>query len=156
MNNKEKLNEFQKLIEYKFHDEGILKQALYTAQYGNLHNRGKHCKEFTTIGDIVLKLILALKVYDEGIRTPGGITLSKQIMESNEMFVNIAHKEFNLSEYIFSVKGEDLLGSKIMADVFEAIAGAIYFDSDRNYKPVQEKIVDKFYEKYKPDFFDYL
>ena len=156
MNNKEKLNEFQRLIEYKFHDKGILKQALYTAQYGNLHNRGKHCKEFTTIGDIILKLILALKVYDDGFRTPGGITLSKQIIESNDMFGIIADKEFNLSKYIFSVKGEDLENSNIMADVFEAIAGAIYFDSNRSYKQVQEKIVDKFYEKYKTKLFENL
>ena len=156
MNNKEKLIEFQKLIEYKFHDEAKLEQALYTAQYGNLYNRGKHCKEFTTIGDIILKLILALKVCDDGERTPGGITLSKQILESNEMFGIIANKEFNLSKYIYSVKGEDVLNSKIMADVFEAIAGAIYFDSNRNYKQVQEKIVDKFYEKYKTEFFEIL
>ena len=156
MKNKEKLKEFQKLLKYKFHDEAKLEQALCTAQYGNLHNRGKHCKEFTTIGDIILKLILALKVYDDGFRTPGGITLSKQIIESNDMFGIIANKEFNLSKYIFSVKGEDLLNSKIMADVFEAIAGAIYFDSDRNYKQVQEKIVDKFYEKYKTEFFENL
>ena len=64
---------WQKLIEYKFHDEARLEQALSTAQYGNTYNQGRHCKEFTTIGDIILKLILALKVYDEGIRTPGGI-----------------------------------------------------------------------------------
>lgn len=41
-----------------------------------------------------------------------------------------------------------------MADVFEAIAGAIYFDSNRNYIPIQEKIVDKFYEKYKKELFN--
>lgn len=63
MINKEKLNEFQKLIEYKFQDEAILEQALCTAQYGNLYNQERHCKEFTTIGDIILKLILALKVF---------------------------------------------------------------------------------------------
>ena len=156
MNNKEKLDEFQKFLDYKFNDKRILKQALYTAQYGNLHNRGKHCKEFTTIGDIVLKLILALKLYDDGFRTPGGITLSKQLLENNDIFGTIADKEFNLSKYIFSVKGENLSNSKIMADVFEAIAGALYFDSKRNYKPVQEKIVDKFYEKYKTKFFENL
>lgn len=43
-----------------------------------------------------------------------------------------------------------------MADVFEAIAGAIYFDSNRNYKLIQKKIVDKFYEKYKTKFFENL
>lgn len=73
MRDKDKLNEFQKLIDYKFNDESKLEQALYTVQYGNLHNRGKHCKEFTTIGDIILKLILALKAYDDGFRTPGEI-----------------------------------------------------------------------------------
>ena len=72
------------------------------------------------------------------------------------MFGIIADNEFNLSKYIFSVKGEDLKNSKIMADVFEAIAGAIYFDSNRNYKLIQKKIVDKFYEKYKTKFFENL
>ena len=153
MKDKEKLNEFQKLIDYNFKEEAKLKQALCTAQYGNLYNKRKHCKEFTTIGDIILKLILALKAYDDGERTHGGITLSKQIIESNKMFGIIAEKEFNLSNYVFSVEGEDLVNSKIIPDVFEAIAGAIYLDSNKNYKPVQEKIVDKFYEKYKPKFY---
>ena len=156
MKNTEKLIEFQNSINYKFENECLLKQALCTAQYGNQNNQGKHCKEFSTIGDIILKLVLALKLYDDGIRTPGGITLSKQIIESNEMFGIIAEKEFNLSKYIFSVEGENLLNSKIMPDVFEAIAAAIYFDSDRDYKPVQEKIVEKFYEKYKKEFFENL
>lgn len=154
MKSKARLDEFQNLIDYHFSDKALLKQALYTSQYGNQYNHGKHCKEFTTIGDIVLKLALALKAYDEGIRTPGGITLSKQLIESNEMFGNIARDEFNLNEYIVSVKGENLLETKIMADVFEAIAGAIYFDSDRNCKTVQEKIVERFYEKYKVELFD--
>lgn len=91
MKTKAKLDEFQNLIDYQFNNRVLLEQALYTSQYGNQNNNGKHCKEFTTIGDIVLKLILALKAYDEGIRTPGGITLSKQIIESNETFGNIAH-----------------------------------------------------------------
>lgn len=43
-----------------------------------------------------------------------------------------------------------------MIDIFEVITGAIYFGSNRNHKQVQEKIVDKFYEKYKSKFFENL
>ena len=81
MKNKEILDEFQILIGYKFKNEAMLEQALCTAQYGNTYNRGRHCKEFTTIGDSILKLVLVLKLYDDGKRTPGEITLSKQIIE---------------------------------------------------------------------------
>ena len=86
MNNKENLKDFQKLSEHNFHDETKLEQTLYTTQYGNLHNRGKYSKEFTAIGDIILKFIVALITFDYGLRTSGGITLSKQIIESNEIF----------------------------------------------------------------------
>ena len=154
MRNKDKLHEFQSLIGYKFKDKNMLEQALSTAQYGNQYNNRKHCKEFSTIGDIVLKLILALKLYDEGFRTPAGITLSKQILESNEMFGYIGRNEFNLNKYIFSVEGEDLVESRITAHVFEAIAGAMFFDSNRNYDLVEEKIVNIFYQKYKKEFFE--
>ncbi|HDZ18089.1 hypothetical protein LCGC14_1040100 [marine sediment metagenome] len=153
MKEEEKLTEFQKLIDYKFNNEALLAQALYTAKYGNFKNQGKHCKEFSTIGDIVLKLILALKEYDDGIRTPEGITMSKQMLESNEAFKKIALTEFNLDMYITSMNDEDLLESKILADIFEAIAGAIFIDSNRDCLVVQEKIVDKFYDKYKSEFY---
>ncbi len=119
-------------INYKFNNEALLAQALYTAQYGNTYNQGRHCKEFTTIGDIILKLILALKAYDDGIRTPGGITLSKQIIDSNEMFGSIAKEEFNLSKYIFSIEGEDLTrreSCKYSLDYKRLYANHFYFSS---------------------------
>ncbi|HEC38507.1 hypothetical protein LCGC14_0706010 [marine sediment metagenome] len=153
MKEEEKLTEFQKLIDYKFNNEALLAQALYTAKYGNFNNQRKHCKEFSTIGDIVLKLILALKEYDDGIRTPEGITVSKQMLESNETFKKIALTEFSLDKYVTSMNDEDLVESIILADIFEAIAGAMFLDSNRDYLTVQEKIVNKFYDKYKSEFY---
>jgi len=142
--NKKKLREFQEFIGYNFHNEQLLEQSLTTPQYAN--EEGKESYEaLETLGDAVIKLIFSLKLYEEGIRDPKRITRIRQNLERNETFKMIASK-MGLQKYIFASKNQQIEETKILADSFEAICGALYLDSGNNLKIVEEKIINKHFQ----------
>jgi dsRNA-specific ribonuclease len=53
-----------------------------------------------------------------------------------------------LNNYIFSSKKQRVKGTSILADVFEAICGALYIDSNYSLKLVEQKIIDRFIESW--------
>ncbi|MEJ2249342.1 MAG: ribonuclease III domain-containing protein [Candidatus Lokiarchaeota archaeon] len=146
-NNSERLIEFQELIGYYFNDISLLKQSLTTPRFGNEMNIPDY-EILETIGDVVLKLILVMKKYKEGINDPGDLTKVKQQIENDKTFRKIAVNYFNLEKYIFKSQTQKIHGTRIFADIFEAICGAVYLDSNQDLKVVENKIVDKFYPEW--------
>jgi ribonuclease-3 len=140
----EKLNEFQKLINYKFKNEELLRQALTTPKLGNELGI-PHYEVLETLGDAVIKLIFSLKIYKNGADDPGELTKMKQCLESNRTFSMIAHK-MNLEKYILASKKQKIIGTKTLADSLEAICGAVYLDSNSDLRTVEEKIINKFFQ----------
>jgi len=140
----EKLNEFQRLINYNFKDEDLLKQALTTPKLGNELGI-PHYEVLETLGDAVIKLIFSLQIYNKGEDDPGELTKMKQCLESNRTFSMIAHK-MKLEKYIFASKKQKVIGTKTLADSLEAICGALYLDSNSDLNTVEKKIIDKFFQ----------
>jgi ribonuclease-3 len=140
----EKLEEFQRLIDYKFKEIDLLKQALTTPKLGNELDI-PHYEVLETLGDAVIKLIFSLKIYHKGESSPGELTKMKQCLENNKNIRMIADK-IGLEKYIFASKKQQVKGTKTLADSFEAICGALYLDSDLN--TVETKIIDKFFENW--------
>ena len=134
----------QKSIGYRFKNIQLLKQALTTPRYGNEKGLPNY-EILETIGDSVLKLIFSIKKYKEGVKDPGKLTKIKQQLENDKTFKKIALKYFNLVEYIYKSKDQQIYRTKILADVLEAICGAIYIDSNHSLETVESVIVDKFY-----------
>ncbi len=146
LRDKSKLIKFQKEIGYSFKNPDILLQALTTPQYGNELNV-PHYEILETLGDAVIKLIFSMKLYkEEGIKDPGKLTQLKQCLENNNTFMMIASK-MELWRYIYASKKQDVKNSSIMAQVFEAISGAIYIDANEDLKVVDRKIIDRFFGK---------
>ncbi len=140
----EKLRKLQELIEYKFKNEELLIQALTTPQLGN--EIGKPNYDFLeTLGDAVIKIIFILKLYQRGIEDSGTITKIKATLESDKALNEIAQK-IKLENYIFKTETQIVKGTRILADVFEALCGALFLDSDCKLNTVKEKIIDRFYE----------
>lgn len=140
--NKGKLRDFQELINYKFKNEDLLEQALTTPQMANLINRNSY--EFLeTLGDAVIKVVFILKLYQKGIDTPSEITKVKAALESDKNLKKIAN-EMNLHEFIFKIEKQRIKGTRILADVFEAVCGALFLDSNCNLHLVEEKVIDPF------------
>jgi len=136
MTKKEKIRKFQEFIDYKFKNEDCLVQSLTTPRLAN--ETGVLSYEFLeTLGDAVIKLIFILKIYHKGIQDPGKITKKKALFESDNALKIVANK-INLQEFIFKSGKQQIKGTRILADVFEAICGAIFLDSNQNINLVEE------------------
>ncbi len=146
MTKKEDIRKFQEFIDYTFKNEDFLVQSLTTPMLAN--ETGKLSYEFLeTLGDAVIKLIFILKIYQKGIQDPGKITKKKAQFESDNALKKVAYK-INLQEYIFKSGQQQIKGTRILADVFEAICGAIFLDSNQNLNLVDEKMITPFYEDF--------
>lgn len=143
---REKIEQFQELIDYKFNNEEFLIQALTTPQFGNEYNLPTY-QFLEILGDSIVKIILILKMYQMGIDDPGEITKIKASLESDETFKKIAI-EFDLERYIFKSEKQKIKDTRILADVFEAVCGAIFLDSNYNLTVVDEKIINRFYKDF--------
>jgi len=143
-NEKDKLTKFQEFIGYEFKKVQLLKQALTTPSLGKEIEK-PHYEFLETLGDAVIKIIFILKLYRKGIKTPGSITKIKASLESDKALSRVANK-IELEKYIFKTEKQRIKGTRILADVFEAICGALFLDSDYNLSLVEQKIIDPFYE----------
>ncbi len=141
---KEKLLNFQEFIGYEFNQEELLIEALTTPRLAN--EIGKPSYDFLEIlGDAIIKIILILKLYKKGVKDSGEITKIKAILESDNALKNIANK-IGLEKYIFKTEKQRIKGTRILADIFEALCGAIFLDSEYNLDVVEQKMINPFYE----------
>ena len=140
---KENLDKLQEFIDYKCKNEDLLKQALTTPLLGNKIGTS-HYEILETLGDAVIKTILISKKIEENASNldPEIITKTKQAIENNETLAKIAEHYFNLKKYVFLEENQDLENKerKILADVLEAMCGALYLDG-KNLKNVEAKII---------------
>ena len=139
----EVLMELEKLIDYKFKDVKLLIDALTTPQLG-VELKIPDYEFLETLGDAVLKVIFILLLHEKGINTPERLTKIKSLLESDKALIKLATK-IKLESYIFKAKNQEIRNTKILADCFEAICGAIYFDSNKNLNLVRSKLIDPFY-----------
>ncbi len=142
----EKLKKFQVLINYNFNNEDLLRQALTTPLLGNETKRSHYNQILETLGDSVIKTIFILKKYKEEIGDPEIITKTKQAIENDVTLKLIAENYFNLEKYVFKTISQKIKGTRILADIFEAICGAVFLDSGLNVTVVENSIIDVFYD----------
>jgi len=141
-----RLNTFQEFLGYKFSNPRLLLQALTTPHFGN-ENKLPNYEILETLGDSIVKLSFSLKIYEDGIKDPGELTKMKQVLESNRTFIEAA-KKMELWKFVFYSKKQEIKESSILADIFEAIAGALYLDSNKNLALVNEVFIDRFIPKW--------
>ena len=144
-NEKEKLGKLQEIFNYEFRNEKLLVQALTTPSFAN--EIGVHSYDFLeTLGDAVIKIIFILKLYRMGIKGSGEITKIKANLESDKALTKVA-KKIQLEKFIFKTENQRIKDTRILADIFEAICGAIFLDSDYNLNLVEQKVIDPFYDE---------
>ena len=134
------LDHLEEIISYEFRDRNLLAQSLthrswaheqvsprsqHTAR--NLHNEAL---EF--LGDSVLGLIVAdylLRAYPQA--TEGELSRMKHRLVSSPTLAK-ASRELGLGEFVRFGRGEEKSGGRrkaaLLADVFEAVMGAIFLD----------------------------
>ena len=144
---KNKLRTFQELIDYYFINEELLKEALTTPQFAYQQKINDY-NFLETLGDSIIKVIFIMKLYNEGIRAPGKITRIKQRLENDDTLSKIAKDKIHLEQFIFKSKKQKIEGTKILADVFEAICGAIFLDSGSDIRVIEEKIINRYFPNF--------
>ena len=133
-----RLQELQELINYKFNDESLLKKALIHRSFGNENWEYKNInnEKLERLGAAVLDLIVTEYLYKNfAVATEGELAKLKSMIVSEPVLANIS-SEIKLGNYLMLSKGEELTGGReresILGDVFEALLGAIYLDSEIN------------------------
>jgi len=128
------LLELQQKLSLKFNDEDILLQALTHRSYLN-ENPGFRLgqnERLEFLGDAVLELIVTEDLYAKFPEKPEGELTSFRAALVNSRMLSEVAVELEINEYLMLSRGEarDVGRARqfILANVFEALIGAIYLD----------------------------
>uniref|UniRef100_A0A6G1S434 Endoribonuclease Dicer 2 n=1 Tax=Aceria tosichella TaxID=561515 RepID=A0A6G1S434_9ACAR len=167
------VKKFQSIIKYDFNDASYLVQAFTHASTFTRCTDSYERLEF--LGDAILDFLVTMTLYDSGItKDPGQLSSSRSALVNNCTFAKLAIKyKFDIfiqhaNQQLFdelnrvneSAKSDPELKfldivdfdriSKTLADVFEAVAGAIYLDSGCSldtvfsiYYPMLKDLIDE-------------
>lgn len=120
-------------IDYQFKDKSILALAFVHRSYVNEHQDiAQHNERLEFLGDSVLGLIISEYLYHILPETPEGdlSVLRSRLVEANSCVTFI--QKIKLEQFLLLGKGERMNDGRgretILADLFEAIIGAIYVD----------------------------
>lgn len=140
-----KLSELENLIGHKFKNIALLEEAITTSSYSKEHPEALNYQRLEFLGDRVISFILTEHLMMEGSLDEGRMTILKSELENNQRLAEYG-EEMGLRNYIRANEQREEISSKVVADVFEAICGAIYWDS-RDTEGMRE--VAKFLRKFR-------
>lgn len=143
------LKELQEKLGYTFSDISLLKRALIHRSFGNENWEYKNInnEKLELLGDAVLDLIVTEYLYRNfDLASEGELAKMKSMIVSEPVLADIS-SEISLGNYLLLSKGEELTGGReresILGDVFEALLGAIYLDSNLE---ISKKVALKYLE----------
>ncbi len=135
-------------IGYHFNDISLLQQAITHSSYTNEQKINKigNYERFEFLGDAILELVTSEFLFHQYPNMQEGKltkTRASIVCESSLVF---CAKNLELGDFIVLGKGETSTGGRyrdsIIADVVEAVIGAIYLDSDiQNAKAFIDKFI---------------
>lgn len=117
---------------YRFHDAGLLAQALTHSSWTNEHETEPHNERLEFLGDAVLEVNISLGLY---LRFPhereGGMTRLRSRLVGEGKLAELA-RNLGIGECLRMGKGEEAQGGRkrpaLLADAMEAVLGAVYLD----------------------------
>lgn len=134
MNTEEVIQYVEKSIGYVFTDKRLLLDALTHTSYANEMriNKRPSYERLEFLGDAVLQLLSSEYLFDKYKDVPEGGLSKKRASMVCESSLAVCARRMGFGEAIFFGKGESQVGrdkDSILADVVEAVLGAIYLDS---------------------------
>ena len=152
----QELTFLQKRIDYTFRDILLLNKALTHKSFVNENSESlKDNERFEFLGDSVLDLIVSgysLKAFPDFSE---GILSKIRAAVVNETCLAELARQIDLGKYLLLGKGEAASGGReknsLLANAYEALAGAVYFDSNLEtaldiYLPVLSREIAKYAE----------
>lgn len=129
---------FQRIIQYEFHNKDLLKNALTHSSY---INEGKPCpagnnERLEFLGDAILDAVISDYLYNRlGNVEEGELTKLRAVIVC-ERSLAVCGSRISIGSYLRLGKGEENSGGRnrgsIIADAVEAVIGAIYLDGGWN------------------------
>jgi len=120
-------------LHYIFYDRSLLTLAFIHRSYINEHREVTHHNErLEFLGDSILGLLIAEFLYEQFPDYPEGelSSVRSRLVEASSCVTYI--QKLDLSKYLLLGKGEKMNDGRgresILADLFEAVIGAIYLD----------------------------
>jgi ribonuclease III len=133
--------EIEKILGYSFQNTSLLERALTHRSFAyekipfgqEVDIRALHNETLEFVGDSVLGLVVAEHLF---VKNPtlseGDLTLMKHRLVSTETLASVS-ENLNLGDFLKFGKGELKTGGRkkqaLLADVLEALIGAIFFDT---------------------------
>ena len=121
-------------IGYSFRNKELILQALTHSSYANERkiNKTGDYERIEFLGDAVLELLSSDFLYRTHPDMPEGVLTKTRASMVCEPSLAFCARDLELGEFIRLGKGEELTGGRsresIIADVMEAVLGAIYLD----------------------------
>jgi ribonuclease III len=133
----DELTSLQEGINYKFIDVKLLNKALTHKSYANeKREKLKNNERLEFLGDSVLDILVSDFLVKEYSDFAEGILSKIRAAVVNETCLAKLAQKINLGNYLLLGRGEDLSGGRkkpsILADAFEALAGAVFRDGGLN------------------------
>ena len=119
----------------EYHDEALIKQAFTHSSYVNEHQSGLGDNErLEFMGDAVLQIWTSDQLYAIEPPLPEGHMTTKRANLVCEKALASYVREYGLNQFLYLGQGEEKTGGRnrdsVIADMFEAMVGAIYLDTD--------------------------
>ena len=128
------LEELMRVINYRFHDQSLLIQALKHRSYlvHTGEDRLQSNERLELLGDAVLGLVVTENLYNEfPDEEEGVLTNYKSLLVNRANLSRVGH-EFGLGRYLLLNDSEERAGGRardsILSDAVEALIGAMYLD----------------------------
>ena len=125
---------FENILNLKFKNQNLLKQALIHRSYLNEHPDFElgHNERLEFLGDAVLELVVTEYLYNHYENPEGEMTNWRAALVNAKMLAEIAH-ELQIEKYLYLSKGEAKDNNQkarnyILANAMESLIGAIYLD----------------------------
>ena len=133
MTEQEKMEELQRLIGYRFHDDKLLYEALSHSSFANENKKTRRSNErLEFLGDSVLSVIVSDYIFKHFKQIPEGELTKLRASLVCETALFEFSKRIRLGEMLFLGRGEEMTGGRerpsIVSDAFEAVIAAIYLD----------------------------
>lgn len=127
------LSELEERLGYRFTARDLLLRALTHISFANEHPGERHNESLAFVGDSVLSLIVAERLWQTARDEPVGVlTPDRASVVADENLARWAD-DLNIGALLRLGRGEELTGGRtkqsVLATAFEAILGAVYLES---------------------------
>lgn len=126
------LTEVEAGIGYVFTNKALLEQALTHTSFAEEFGDGADNQRLEFLGDTIVGVVVSRRLYEQLPDAPEGVlSKTRSRLVSTRSLADVARQE-GLGAYLRLGVGEERTGgrakSRLLADVVEALAGAVYLD----------------------------